>query len=101
VEKLCIDDYRRLVQALKAPPMFIDLLPLIVKRDEIKLLLKLSEKELSTVQLSILLDTPQTKIKSQIESLFKRGFLNKRKGEEPLYFTKRFPSVISRFLSEG
>jgi len=49
---MCLDDYRELAKALKTPPMFTDVLPMIVRQDEVELLLRLSEKERSISQLS-------------------------------------------------
>ena len=48
---MCLDDYRQLAKALKTPPMFTDVLPLIVKPNEVELLLKLSERELSLIHI--------------------------------------------------
>lgn len=101
MEHMCLDDYRRLAKALKTPPMFTDVLPLIVKQDEVDLLLRLSERERSIVELSRLLGLSQKVVESQVYSLFVRGFLKKRKEGEVHYVTKSFQSIVNRYLSEG
>jgi len=98
---MCLDDYRRLAKALKTPPMFADVLPMIVKLNEVELLLKLSEKEHSISQLSKLLGLSQKILESMVNSLFVRGFLKKKKDGDVYYSTKSFQSIINRYLSEG
>jgi len=98
---MCLDDYRRLAKALKTPPMFTDVLPLIVKQDEVELLLKLSERERSIVELSGLLGLSQNAVESQVDSLFVRGFLKKRTDGEAYYAVRSFQSIVDRYLSEG
>jgi len=98
---MCLDDYRRLAKALKTPPMFTDVLPLIVKQDEVELLLKLSERERSIVELSRLLGLSQNVVESQVDSLFVRGFLKKRADGEAYYAVRSFQSIVDRYLSEG
>ena len=96
-----LDDYRQLARALKTPPMFTDVLPMIVKQDEVGLLIKLSERARSISQLSKLLGLPQKNLESKVNSLFVRGFLKKKKGVEVYYSTKSFRSIVARYLSEG
>jgi NAD-dependent dihydropyrimidine dehydrogenase PreA subunit/DNA-binding MarR family transcriptional regulator len=100
-ERLSLDDYRRLAEALKTPPMFTDVLPFIVKQDEVDLLLKLSEKERSIVELSRLLHLSQNTLGPRVKSLSVRGFIKKRIDGEVLYSTKSFRSIVARYLSEG
>jgi len=96
---MCLDDYRRLASALRTPPMFADVLPLIVRPDEVELLLRISEKEVSVAELSELSSMPQTVVQSKVEDLYRRGFLKKTR--ETLYSVKPFQNIISRHLSEG
>lgn len=98
---MCLDDYRQLAKALKTPPMFTDVLPLIVKPNEVELLLKLSEKEQSISQLSKLLALSQKTLESKVNSLFVRGFLKKKKDGEVYYSIKSFQSIVNKYLSEG
>jgi len=98
---LCLEDYRQLAKALKAPPMFTDVLPLIVKPDEAELLLKLSEKEQTITQLSKQLKTPQATVNLHINNLFMKGFLKKKKDKTTHYSVKPFHSIISRYLGEN
>ena len=98
---MCLDDYRQLAKALKTPPMFADVLPLIVKQDEVELLLRLSERKQSISQLSKLLGLPQKTLESKVNSLFVRGFLKKKKDGDVYYSTKPFQSIVDRYLSEG
>lgn len=98
---MCLEDYRRLARALKAPPMFTDVVPLIVKQNEVELLLLMSEKERSIIELSRLMNLPQDTVKSRVLGLFKRGFLTKRKNDDIYYSTKSFRRIIDRHLSEG
>jgi len=98
---MCLDDYRKLAKALKTPPMFTDVLPLIVKQNEVELLLRLSEGEQSISQLSKLLGLSQKTLESKVNSLFVRGFLKKIKDGEVYYSAKPFQSVVNRYLSEG
>lgn len=98
---MCLEDYRRLAQVLKAPPMFVDVLPLIVKPVEAELLLRLSEGDLSAAELSKMLKLPCAAVKLHVDSLFLKGFLRKEKGEETRYSVKSFSSVVSRYLGEG
>ena len=98
---MCLDDYRQLALALQTPPMFTDVLLLIVKQDEVELLLRLCEKERSTVELSRLFNLPQNIVESKINSLFTKGFLRKRTNRERYYSTKSFQNIINRFLSES
>jgi NAD-dependent dihydropyrimidine dehydrogenase PreA subunit len=90
-----------LAKALGTPPMFTDVLPLIVKHDEIGLLLALSERERSVAELSKLLGLERKAVESQVYSLFLRGFLKKRTEGEMQYVTKPFESIIGRYVSEG
>jgi len=96
---MCLDDYRRLATSLNTPPMFADVLPLIVRPEEVELLLKMSEKELSIASLSELLSLPQAAVKSKVDELHSRGFLKKKEGD--LYSVKSFERIVSRHLSEG
>jgi len=81
--------------------MFTDVLPLIVKQNEVELLLKLSERERSISQLSKQLGLSQKTLESKVNSLFVRGFLKKKKDGEVYYSTKPFQSIVNRYLSEG
>ena len=54
---MCLDDYRQLARLLKAPPMFIDVLPLIVRPEDVEILLALGD-ERTVRELSLLLDLP-------------------------------------------
>jgi len=92
---MCLDDYRRLAKALKTPPVFTDVLPLIVKPNEVELLLKLSEKEQSISQLPKLLALSQKTLESKVTSLFVRGFLKKKKDGEVYYSIKPFQSIVN------
>lgn len=98
---MCLDDYRLLAKTLKTPPMFTDVLPLIVKHDEIEMLLQLSQREQSAVELSDLLHCSKNLVDTKIDSLFKRGFLKKKKGVNVTYSVKSFPKIVDRYLSEG
>jgi len=98
---MCLDDYRQLAKALKTPPMFTDVLPMIVKQNEVELLLRLSEREQSISQLSKLLGLSQKTLESKVNGLFVRGFLKKKKDGEVYYSTKPFQSIVNRYLSEG
>jgi NAD-dependent dihydropyrimidine dehydrogenase PreA subunit len=81
--------------------MFTDVLPLIVKQDEVELLLKLSERERSIVELSELLHLSKNRLEPKVNSLFVRGLIKKRINGEVLYSTKSFRSIVARYLSEG
>jgi len=96
---VCLDDYRRLASLLRTPPMFADVLPLIVRPEEVGLLLRMSEKERSITELSELLSLRQAAVQSRVSSLYGRGFL-KKKGERGLYSVRPFERIISRHLSE-
>ncbi|MFX0097413.1 MAG: ATP-binding protein [Candidatus Hodarchaeota archaeon] len=98
---MCLEDYRRLARALKAPTMFTDVIPLIVKQDEVELLLSMSEKERSIIELSRLVNLSQDAVKSRVLGLFKRGFLRKRLSDDVYYSAKSFRRIIDRHLSEG
>jgi len=98
---MCLDDYRRLAKVLKTPPMFTDVLPMIVEQNEVELLLRLSEREHSVSQLSKLVGLSQKNLESKVNSLFVRGFLKKKKDGEVYYSTKPFQSIVNRHLSEG
>lgn len=90
---MCLYDYRRLAQALETPPKFTDILPLIIRQDEVQLLLRLSEGEHSTVELSRLPGSPQNIVESQVSSLFARGFLKKKKSVGTRYSTEPFQNM--------
>jgi ferredoxin len=90
-----------LAKALKTPPMFTDVLPLIVKQDEIDLLLRLLEKERTVVELSGLLNLSQGTVEAKVDSLYRRGFLKKRKAAVMTYSVKPFQSIVNTYLSEG
>ena len=96
---MCLDDYRRLASVLKTPPMFADVLPLVVRPDEVELLLTISGKEVSVAELSELLSVPQTVMQSKVDGLYRRGFLKKTKQTQ--YAVRSFQHIISRHLSEG
>jgi NAD-dependent dihydropyrimidine dehydrogenase PreA subunit/DNA-binding transcriptional ArsR family regulator len=98
---MCLDDYRKLAKALKTPPMFTDVLPLIVRRNEVELLLRVSEGEQSISQLSKILGLSKKTLESKLNSLFARGFLKKIKDGEVYYSVKPFQSIANRYLSEG
>lgn len=101
VGTVCLDDFRSLAKALKTPPMFTDVLPLIVKQNEIDLLLRLSEKECTVVELCGLLSLSQGTAEAKVDSLYKRGFLKKQKTAVVFYSVKPFQSIVNRYLSEG
>lgn len=96
---MCLDDYRRLATSLDTPPMFADVLSLIVRPEEVELLLKMSEKELSIASLSELLSLPRAVVKSKVDMLYGKGLLKKKGGS--LYSAKSFERIVSRHLSEG
>jgi len=96
---MCLDDYRRLADLLETPPMFTDVLPLIVRPEEVELLLRLSQKELSITELSRLLRLPRHVLRSRVDNLYGRGFLSKK--GEGLFSVRPFERIISRHLSEG
>jgi len=98
---MCLDDYRQLAKALKTPPMFTDVLPMIVMHNEVELLLKLSEKEQSIRQLSEIVGLSEKALESKVNSLFVRGFLKKKRDGEVYYSAKPFQSIVNRHLSEG
>ena len=98
---MCLDDYRELAKALKTPPMFTDVLPMIVRPNEVELLLKLSDNKRSVGELSRLLSLSQMTVESRVNSLFVRGFLKKKRDGEVYYLTKPFQSIVNSYLSEG
>ena len=98
---MCLDNYRQLAKVLKTPPMFTDVLTMIVKQNEVELLLRMSERERSISQLSKLLGLSQKTLESKVNSLFVRGFLKRKKDGEVYYSTKPFQSIVNRHLSEG
>ncbi len=50
---MSIDSYRQLVKVLDTPPMFTNILSLIIKEEDYELLLGLSETERSVIELNI------------------------------------------------
>jgi len=98
---MCLEDYRKLARVLETPPMFVDVLPLLVNPDEVDVLLRLSEKDLSVPELSRLLGLSQDISEMRIKSLFLRGFLKKSRGIEPRYSLKHFHDIIGRYLGEA
>jgi len=80
--------------------MFADVLPLIVRPEEVELLLRMPEKERSITELSELLSLRQAAVRSRLSSLYRRGFLKKKGGRGP-YSVRPFGRIISRHLSEG
>jgi len=98
---MCLGDYRPLAKALGTPPMFTDVLFLIVKPDEVDLLLRLSEKEQSIAELSDKLGLRQDAVDAKLTELFRRGFLKKRTGNAVYYSVKPFQAIVNRHLSEG
>jgi len=101
VKNMCLVDYRQLVKALKTPPMFVDVLPLIVEQDEVELLLRLSERERSIDELSSLLHLSRSTLEAKVHSLFVRGFLEKRTNGEAHYSINSFERIVDRYLYEG
>jgi len=79
--------------------MFADVLPLIVRLEEVELLLIMSQKELSITELSGPLRLPQNVVQLRVDNLYARGFLSKK--GEGLYSVRSFERIISRHLSEG
>jgi len=98
---MCLEDYRQLAKALKAPPMFTDVLPLIVKPEEAEILIKLSTKEQTITELSKSLKLPQATVNQHISNLFIKGFLKKKKDKTTRYSVKPFQNIISRYLGEN
>lgn len=98
---MCLDGYRKLAKALNAPPMLTEVLPLIVKHNQIEVLICLSEKEQSVAELASVLNLPRISLESMIDELFKAGFLKKKKNREIRYSVKPFQSIVNRFLSEN
>jgi DNA-binding transcriptional ArsR family regulator/ferredoxin len=97
---MCLDDYQKLAHLLGTPAMFANLLPLLVKHEEVELLLKMCEKERSIRELSELLSLPQTTVQSRIDVLYGRGFLKRKRGSGR-YRVRSFEQIIGRHLSEG
>ncbi|MFX1598326.1 MAG: hypothetical protein ACFFC5_04620 [Promethearchaeota archaeon] len=98
---MCLEDYRRLARALETPAMFTDVIPVIIKQDEVELLLLMSEKERSIIELSRLMNLSQDTVKSRVLGLFKRGFLKKKMSDDLYYSVKSFRKIVDRHLSEG
>lgn len=80
--------------------MFTDVLPLMVKSDEVELLLEMAEKEISIDELSEVLNMPRSTVESRVNSLFRKGFLRKKKDRETHYSIKSFRSIVYRYLAE-
>ncbi|RLG54149.1 MAG: hypothetical protein DRO00_02030 [Thermoproteota archaeon] len=89
-----------MARILDAPPMFLDLLPFMVKPDEVSILLGLSERK-TVKELSSQLNQPLDFLKSRVQNLYRRGFLKKEVDGEVYYSVKSFRSVIDRHLAEG
>ncbi len=83
---------------LKTPPMFTDVLPLLLKPDEAELLLRI-EKENTVDGLAKMLNLPRTIVEAKTNALWLKGFL-KKEGES-CYSLRSFRSIVSRYLSEG
>ena len=98
---MCLDEYRHLARALNTPPMFADLLTLIVRPNEVNILLLLAEREMSTDELSKLLKIPLNEVEQKVKSLFFKGLLKRRREGRVVYYTRSFRSIIDRYLSEG
>jgi electron transport complex protein RnfB len=101
VKQLCLEDYRQLAKALEAPPMFTDVLPLIVKPEETEVLLRLCRKEQTITELSKSLKLPRATVNLHVNNLFIRGFLKKKKGKTTRYSVKPFERIVSRYLGEN
>jgi len=97
---MCLNDYRRLAKILDTPPMFIDVLPLIVRPDETDILISLSERK-TVKELSKELGMPVSVVESKVRSLYVRGFLEKKRDREVSYKVRSFRGIIDRYLSEG
>lgn len=95
---MCLENYRKLAKVIETPPMFIDVLPLIITPDEVDILLTLAE-ERSPLEVSRSLELPLEITKSRLNNLFLKGFL-KKKGRED-YVLRSFDGIINRYLSEG
>jgi len=98
---MCLSDYKELAKLLKPPPMFTDVLPLLINHDEVELLLAIGKDTLSIEEIAQRRDLSLTSVKGTIQDLFVKGFLKKKRDEIPRYYLRSFQVIISRFLSEG
>jgi len=98
---MCLSDYKELAALLKPPPMFTDLLPLLINHDEVELLLAIGKDTLSIDEIAQRRSLPLTLMEATIQILFAKGFLKKKRDETPRYYLRSFRGIISRFLSEG
>lgn len=96
-----IDSYQQLAKVLDTPPMFTDILSLIIEEEDIELLLVLSEKERSVIEVSQLLNLPENLVEKKINDLFLNGFLDKTIQDRIRYSTKSFTGIITSYLAEG
>lgn len=81
--------------------MFTNIISLIIKEEDIKLFLVLSETERSVIDVSQLLNLPENLVKEKINDLFLNGFLDKKIQDRILYSTKSFSEIITSYLAEG
>jgi len=96
-----IDSYQQLAKVLETPPVFIDILSLIIEEEDIELLLVLSKSERSVIELSKLLNLPEDLVEKKINDLFLNGFLDKTIQDRILYSTRSFAEIITSYLTEG
>jgi electron transport complex protein RnfB len=80
---MCLSDYKELAKLLKPPPMFTDVLPLLINHDEVELLLAIGKDTLSIDEIAQRRNLPLTSVKATIQDLFAKGFLKKKRDETP------------------
>lgn len=96
-----IKSYQQLAKVLDTPPMFTNIFSLIIKEEDIELLLVLSEKPRSVIEVSQLLNLPENLAEEKIKDLFLNGFLDKKIQDRIFFSTKSFSGIITSYLAEN
>ena len=94
---MCLNDYKELAKLLKPPPMFTDVLPLLINPDEVELLLTIGKDTLSIDEIGQRSNLPSKLVKDTIHDLFVKGFLKKKRKKRSIKVNMRKEAVFGRF----
>jgi len=97
-----LDVYRELERLLDVPSAFIEVLPIIIKREEALIVLSVATDYRNWKELAELTKAVEDEVKRKIETMFARGLLDREEKQgRYVYKAKSFEGMVRRYLAEG
>lgn len=99
---MSLDVYHELERLLDVPSAFIEVLPILIEREEAPIVLSVATDYKNCKELAELTEVEEGEVKRKIETMFARGLLDrKEKQGRYVYKAKSFVGMVRRYLAEG